>query len=99
MTEQFTKDEIGKLRRAARKYLKDPRLDKLEKDVKENILLILMMDGKVGTEPWRNNGAGGNSAAVGSAARQRYVTLGSALLEDIEAGKGDDTPMLEGIVE
>ena len=96
----ITPEEVKGLRKKARSYLKDPQFHKLRADVKENTLLVILMDGLLGTEPWRNAGAGPHAAGLAQDARLRYVKLASALLEQLEkVAPKEEKKLLEGVID
>lgn len=92
------KREVLALRSKARGFLSGPAgLAALEAEVQHTALVILLIDGVLGTEPWRGMGHGG---VVAANARFRYLENAARILADIRraAGSRDEQQQLtEGV--
>lgn len=99
----ISRREVAELRAMADRIMKaDPaeRLRLLTANVQRTTLVILLMDGLVGTEPWRvaRTPHGGLMSAN---ARARYLENAARVLDDIrQMSRGQEGPrLLEGVVD
>lgn len=73
----------------------------LEEHVQHTVLTILLIDGVLGTEPWRAAG-GPHGGLVAANARVRFLDNARLILEDLRRSRGDAEPsakMLEGVLD
>lgn len=73
----------------------------LEAEVHRNTLVVLKIDGVLGTEPWRAQG-GPHAGIIAANARLRYVENAIRILEDLRRRHGQSEPgmkMLEGVID
>lgn len=96
--------EVKALRAEAVTQLADAAgLTGLEVEIQRNALVMLKLDGLMGTEPWRAAGSA-HGALVSANARLRYVENAVRLLEDLRRSRGIDasssgTKLLEGVID
>lgn len=76
-------EELVRLRAKARAYLKDPRLKKLAKDLREDVVTVMLLDRTLGTETWRV------TDRVAADSRGRFTKMAEAVIKDAE-GAGDE---------
>jgi hypothetical protein len=95
----LTRKEVAALRRQAGGYLDgEAGLAGLEVAVQHTALVILLIDGVLGTEPWRASGPHGGIIAAN--ARLRYLENATRILDDIRRRSGADRPkLLDGVIE
>lgn len=105
-TSGFSKRELALLKSRAQMFLSGaPGLQALEQEVQQTALVILLIDGMLGTEPWRSASAGPHAGIIPANARMRYLESASRLLEDLRSARGlgpkDESslmpPLLEGV--
>lgn len=85
-------EELARLRRKAKQYLKDPKLEKLRKDLQEDVLVSTLIDKTMGQETWRS------TDRVASDSRGRFIKQAEAIEKDIEKRVGDDDDDMDGIL-
>lgn len=98
-----TKKEVMAMRAEAAGFLDgDAGMDALQAKVQHTALVILLIDGVLGTEPWRAQG-GAHSGLLAANARLRYLENAARLLDDLRRSRGrSDEPgnkMLEGVLD
>lgn|SRR5574341_25463 len=86
--------EVAFLRARAQQFQAAGGLPALEAEVQHTALVILLIDGLLGTEPWRVPGHLGGT--ISASARFRYLENATRLLEDLRRSRGD-RPLLEGV--
>lgn len=97
----LTRKEVAMLRERAAKFLdgKDG-LSAFAKEAHHTALVILLIDGVLGTEPWRAAGSGMHGGIISANARLRYLENAARLLEDLRRAMGGDEPkLLEGVID
>lgn len=100
----MSKKEVARLRAEAASQLEggDAGLAALEVEVQRNILVILKIDGVLGTEPWRSQG-GPHAGLIAANARLRYVENAIRVLEDMRRRGGQQSDpnkrLLEGVID
>lgn len=96
----LSKREVRLLREQAKRFMTGTGgLAALEAEVQHTALTILLIDGVLGTEPWRAS-AGPHGGIVAANARVRYLENAARLLADIRRGKDEATPkLLEGVID
>jgi hypothetical protein len=94
------KREVAELRVKAAKYLDgEGGLRALEAEVQHTALVILMIDGVLGTEPWRAAG-GPHGGLIAANARLRYLENAARLLADLRQARGGAEPkLLDGVID
>lgn len=97
-----SKKEVAALRARAEAFLDgEAGMNALQAEVQRTALVILLIDGVLGTEPWRASG-GPHGGIIAANARLRYLENASRLLMDIRQrnGSGDSsTKLLEGVID
>jgi hypothetical protein len=97
----LSRKEVRRLRALAEAYMDGPTgLKLLEADVKRTVITILLIDGLMGTEPWRAAG-GPHGPLVSANARLRYLENAARVLEDMRRGQeaGSGVKLLEGVLD
>jgi hypothetical protein len=100
----LSKREVAEIKARAVAYLDgDEGLEALQSEVQRTAIVILLIDGIMGTEPWRGSGSP-YGAAIAPAARLRYLDAASRILDDLKRSRGrggdDETSnLLEGVVD
>ena len=91
--------ELLKLREKAASYLRPgASMTELEAEVQHTALVILLIDGLLGTEPWRNQGGMGGMVAAN--ARVRYMENAARLLDDLRQHRaGVEPALLAGVID
>jgi hypothetical protein len=93
----FSRKEVDQLHRQASKYIDDKGgLIRLEGNVQHTALVIMLLDGMLGTEPWRTS-----NAAVSAMARVRFMENAPRLLDDLRKARGASKmpDLLEGVID
>lgn len=96
----LSKKLLGELRAKAARYLDKNNPDgirELETEIQHTALLSMLIDGQLGTEPWRSQGPHGG--AVSAAARVRYLETATRLLTDLKNSRGDSQKLLAGVID
>lgn len=95
-----TRKEVKVLRAMANQYLAGAAgLTSLETEVKRTAIVILLIDGVLGTEPWRAS-AGPHGGIIAANARLRYLENAIRILDDMRQSQGTRaTPLLEGVID
>lgn len=102
----LSRKEVAQLRVDAERYLDgEGGMEALESAVQHTALVILLIDGVLGTEPWRTAGPHGGFVAAG--ARLRYMETAARLLEDLRRRLGrpalpaptPESKLLEGVID
>lgn len=74
----------------------------LEREIQINTLVILKLDGVLGTEPWRA-AIGPHGAVLPANARLRYVDNAVRILADMRASRGETSDpqkrLMEGVID
>ena len=96
-----SKKEVAELRKRASSYLNgEGGMQEFEAAVQHTALVILLIDGVLGTEPWRaaHHAHGGLIAAN---ARLRYLENAARLLDDLRRSRksGSGPALLEGVID
>lgn len=100
----LSRKEVAALRAEAAKQLDggEEGLAALEAEVQRNTLVILKIDGVLGTEPWRAAG-GPHAGIIAANARLRYVENAIRILEDLRRSRGRQADpnkrLLEGVID
>lgn len=98
----LSRKEVVRLRQRADAYMDGAQgLSLLEADVQRTVITILLIDGVMGTEPWRAAG-GPHGALVSANARLRYLENAARVLEDMRRGRdaqGSGAKLLEGVLD
>lgn len=99
-----SKKEVKALRIRAQSFLDgDAGMDALQEEVQHTALVILLIDGVLGTEPWRTPSGGPNPGFIAANARLRYLENAARLLDDLRRSRGrSDEPgaaLLEGVID
>jgi hypothetical protein len=97
----LTRAEVKQLRALADTYLAGADgLQRLEGKVQHTALVILLIDGVLGTEPWRAAG-GPHGGIVAANARVRYLENAARLLADLRAARGGESrpQLLDGVID
>lgn len=98
----LTRKEVAELRRRALLYLDgEAGVEALQLEVQRQAIVILLIDGVLGTEPWRASG-GPHGGIIAANARLRYLENAGRLLEDLRRSRGDKAPndrLLEGVID
>lgn len=77
-------------------------LQELEDEVRQTALVILLIDGVYGTEPWRVSALGGHGGIIAANARLRYLETAARLLDDLRRSRGSmeaEPKLLEGVID
>lgn len=83
----ITKKQVMELRAKARRFLAGAQgLAALEAEVQHTALVILLIDGVLGTEPWRASGS--HSGLMSANARFRYLENAARIIQDIRRAVG-----------
>ncbi len=94
------KREVLALREKAKRFLGGAGgLAALEAEVQHTALVILLIDGVLGTEPWRAQG-GAHSGLMSANARFRYLENAARILADIRRAVGsqdEQAQLTEGV--
>ena len=93
--------EVKELRQRAAAYLDgEGGLRQLEAAVQHTALVILLIDGVLGTEPWRAAG-GAHGGLIAANARLRYLENAARLLDDLRRSREGSAgpPLLEGVID
>jgi hypothetical protein len=94
--------EVASLRAKATRFLNgEAGLRDLEASVQHTALVILLIDGVLGTEPWRA-AYGAHGGLIAANARLRYLENAARLLEDLRRSRGQTSPndkLLEGVID
>lgn len=97
-----SRKEVAAMRAQAARYLDgEAGMQALEAAVQHTALVILLIDGVLGTEPWRAVG-GPHGGLIAANARLRYLENAARLLDDLRRsrGRGDpETKLLEGVID
>lgn len=99
----LTRKDVVELRRRAAVFLDgEAGLVELEAAVQHTALVILLIDGVMGTEPWRAAGSP-HGGLISANARLRYLENAARLLDDLrrsreKTGSGGP-PLLEGVID
>lgn len=99
-----SRKEVTALRIRAEGFLDgDAGMDALQTEVQHTALVILLIDGVLGTEPWRTQGGGPHGGLIAANARLRYLENAARLLDDLRRSRGrSDEPgnkLLEGVLD
>lgn len=98
----LSKREVAELRARAVAFLDgEAGLEALQGEVQRTALVILLIDGVLGTEPWRASG-GPHGGIIAANARVRYLDNAVRILEDLRrsrAGGATGPKMLEDIID
>lgn len=98
----LTRKQVEALRTEAASYLVgEAGLSALEAKVKHTALVILLIDGVLGTEPWRAAG-GPHAGLIAANARLRYLENAVRILDDMRRSAGQSTPndrLIEGVID
>lgn len=79
----LNRKEIAALKAKASRYLAGgDGMSTLESDVQHTALVILLIDGVLGTEPWRASG-GPHGGIIAANARLRYLENAQRILDDL----------------
>lgn len=77
-------------------------LEALQVEVQRTAIVILLIDGVLGTEPWRAQG-GPHGGIIAANARQRYLENAARLLDDLRRSRGQSSDpqnrLTEGVFE
>ena len=93
----LNRKEIAALKAKASRYLAGgDGMGTLEKDVQHTALVILLIDGVLGTEPWRASG-GPHGGIIAANARLRYLENAQRILDDLRRRGGSEPKLLEGV--
>lgn len=83
--------EVKHLAEQVESYLStEDGMERLEMDVKRTALLVMLIDGLLGTQPWRA------APMLAAASRVRFVENAIRLLEDLKQQSGGDAKKLVG---
>lgn len=98
----FTRKEVMTLRAKAAKFLSgEGGLQAMEAEVQHTAVVIMLLDGVLGTEPWRAaNGPHGGIIAAN--ARLRYLENAARILDDIRRSRGGESggpKLLDGVID
>lgn len=98
----LTRKEVKELRTQAARYLDgEGGLRGLEAAVQHTALVILLIDGVLGTEPWRAS-SGPHGGIIAANARLRYLENAARLLDDLRRSRGErpaGDKLLEGVID
>ena len=98
----LSRKEVKVLREKAARYLADLAngrgLSTLEDDVQHTALVILLIDGVMGTEPWRASG-GPHGGIIAANARLRYLENATRILADLRQSRSAGPKLLEGVID
>lgn len=96
----LSRKEVAQLRSLATAFLDgEAGMKKLEAQVQHTALVILLIDGVLGTEPWRA-ATGPHGGLIAANARVRYLENATRILDDLRRRSGHDTPkLLEGVID
>lgn len=95
----LTRQEVKALKAQAREYLDgEGGLRALENAVAHTALVILLIDGVLGTEPWRA-AHGPHGGIIAANARLRYLENATRILEDLRRSRGAGPKLLEGVID
>jgi hypothetical protein len=78
--------DVAALRRKARKYLKDDDFGKLKEDIKEAVVLTVLIESAIAVNP-----------EAGGADRARFVKLAAELVSQLDGGSRESDD-LDGVV-
>lgn len=98
----LSKREVAEIKARATAYLDgEEGFEALKAEVQRTAIVILLIDGIMGTEPWRGSGSP-YGAAIAPNARLRYLDTATRLLDDLSRSMGkSETPtdrLLEGVI-
>jgi hypothetical protein len=98
----LSRREVAELRAKAARFLSAAGGGReLEEHVQHTVLTILLIDGVLGTEPWRASG-GPHSGLIAANARVRFLDNAVRILDDLRRSRGGDDPnkkLLEGVID
>lgn len=87
----ISKRELAAIRARAVQYLDgEGGLAALQAEIQLTAIVILLIDGVIGTEPWRVQG-GPHAGIITANARMRYLDSASKLLEDMQRARGSSS--------
>lgn len=100
----ISRKEVKAIRERAAGFLDgDAGMDALQAEVQHTALVILLIDGVLGTEPWRTQHGGPHAGLIAANARLRYLENAARLLDDLRRSRGrSDEPsnkLLEGVID
>lgn len=100
----ISRKEVKAIRAEADHFLDgDAGMDALQARVQHTALVILLIDGVLGTEPWRTHGGGPHAGLIAANARLRYLENAARLLDDLRRSRGrsdePDNKLLEGVID
>jgi len=87
--------EVRAMAEKAEYYLgSEEGIREFERDVKRTALMVMLIDGLLGTQPWRA------APALSAAARVRYMENAARFLEDLRAAYGSNSQkLLEDVID
>lgn len=97
----MTRKEVAALRAETNRQLGggDEGIRSLEAEVQRTAIVILKIDGVLGTEPWRVAG-GPHAGLIAANARLRYLENAARLLDDLRRSRGTTQgKLLEGVIQ
>jgi hypothetical protein len=95
----LTRKEVKALRAKAAAYLDgEGGLRGLEEAVLHTAVVILLIDGVLGTEPWRA-AHGPHGGIIAANARLRYLENATRILDDLRRRQGSEPKLLEGVID
>lgn len=98
-----SRKEVAAIRARALSYLDgDAGMEALQTEVQRTAIVILLIDGVLGTEPWRAQG-GPHGGIIAANARLRYLENAARLLDDLRRSRGQggepNAKLLEGVID
>lgn len=99
----LSRKEVAELRRRAAAYLDgEAGMEALATEVQRQAVVILLIDGIMGTEPWRAAG-GPHAGLIAANARLRYLDNAGRLLDDLRRSRGQSSDpqkrLMEGVID